>query len=73
LGHSERLDPTVLRHEELTGAILAAAFQVHSMLGPGLLESAYDECLCSELGGYPIGLMINFNVRKLKEGIMRVL
>jgi PD-(D/E)XK nuclease superfamily len=39
----------VLRHEELTGAILGAAFEVHSMLGAGLVESAYDECLCSEL------------------------
>ena len=24
-----------------------------------------------KLGGFPVGLMINFNVRKLKEGIMR--
>src|SRR6185436_14412723 len=121
----------MLRHEELTGAILGAAFEVHSRLGPGLLESAYDACLCHELanrripferqvpvpvsfkdskldcgyrldilverqvvveieavdeflpiheaqlitylkmGSFPVGLLINFNVRRLREGIMR--
>ncbi len=29
---------------------LDSAFAVHSALGPGLLESAYQECLCYELG-----------------------
>jgi GxxExxY protein len=33
----------------LTGAILAAAIEVHRILGPGLLESAYVECLKHEL------------------------
>ncbi len=35
--------------EELTGQICAAAIEVHKYLGPGLLESAYEECLCHEL------------------------
>lgn len=116
---------------ELTGLILKKAYEVHSILGPGLLESTYEECLCYELtqcglaverqkalpiiykdikldAGYrldivvnnsvvielksvealnPIhasqlltylklskiryGLLINFNVRSLKEGIKR--
>ena len=124
-------EPDVLRHEELTSAILGAAFEVHSQLGPGMLESAYDACLGCEfasrgieferqlplpvvfkgtpldcgyrldflvarlvvvelksidgflpiheaqlptylrLGRFPVGLMINFNVLKLKDGIMR--
>lgn len=34
---------------ELTGLILKKAYEVHSVLGPGLLESAYEECLCFEL------------------------
>lgn len=34
---------------EITGAILKKAYEVHTILGPGLLESAYEECLCYEL------------------------
>ena len=34
----------------LTGKIIGAAIEVHKALGPGLLESAYEECLCHELG-----------------------
>ena len=35
--------------KELTGQIIAAAMKVHSQLGPGLLESAYEACLEYEL------------------------
>ena len=34
----------------LTGEVIAAAIEVHKILGPGLLESTYEECLCRELG-----------------------
>ena len=33
----------------LTGEIIGAAIEVHKHLGPGLLESAYEECPCHEL------------------------
>lgn len=36
--------------EELTKEVIAAAIEVHKTLGPGLLESVYEECLCHELG-----------------------
>ena len=36
-------------YEELTGEILGAAIEVHRVLGPGLLESAYEQCLAHEL------------------------
>jgi len=34
---------------KLTGEIIGAAIEVHKVLGPGLLESAYEQCLCREL------------------------
>ena len=125
------VETDVLRHEELTHAILGAAIEVHKGLGPGLLESAYETCLCYaltrrqipferqlplpvtfdgvkldcgyrmdlvvggqvvvevksveallpiheaqlltylRLSGLSVGLAINFNARKLKDGILR--
>ena len=38
-----------LKEEKLTEAIIGAAIEVHRVLGPGLMESAYEECLCHEL------------------------
>jgi GxxExxY protein len=115
----------------ITEQIIGAAIEVHRVLGPGLLESAYEECLCHELrlrsvpferqrplpveykgiklecgyrpdlliadavvveikaiesiepiheaqlltylklGGWKLGLLINFNVPVLKDGIRR--
>ena len=39
----------MLIQEELTEQIIGAAIEVHRELGPGLLESAYEECFCHEL------------------------
>ncbi|MBX3027173.1 GxxExxY protein [bacterium] len=35
---------------EVTEGIIGAAIEVHRTLGPGLLESIYEECLAEELG-----------------------
>ncbi len=40
----------MLVHEDVTAGIIGAAMEVHRFLGPGLLESAYEQCLCHELG-----------------------
>jgi GxxExxY protein len=121
-----------LRVNEITGAIVNSAMKVHSLLGPGLLESAYQACLVHELrtrgfevateirmpvvyedhklevgyridlivehrvvvevksvealhpihqaqllsymrlSGIPVGLLINFNVLHLRDGIKRM-
>ena len=34
---------------DLTRKVIGAAIEVHKNLGPGLLESAYEACLCHEL------------------------
>jgi GxxExxY protein len=44
----------MLLQEQLTEQIIGAAIEVHRELGPGMLESAYEQCLCRE-----------FNLRKI--------
>ena len=39
----------MIENDALTEKIIGAAIEVHRVLGPGLLESAYEECLCHEL------------------------
>jgi GxxExxY protein len=41
--------PSAPRVNRITGIIITAAMKVHSQLGPGLLESAYEACLLHEL------------------------
>ena len=122
-----------MTENEISNKIIGLGIEVHSALGPGLLESAYKECLfykitssgmfvekekpmplvfesvrldCGyridllvenklvielksvdalndihlaqtltymKLGNYKLGLLINFNVTKLKDGIKRVI
>ena len=41
--------PNAFKHHQLTHAIIKCAMEVHRALGPGLLESVYEECLAFEL------------------------
>ncbi len=47
--HGDTETRSNLLHEELTERVIGAAIEVHRTIGPGLLESAYEECLCQEL------------------------
>lgn len=129
--HHRDTENTEMELNSITEQIIGAAIEVHGALGPGLLESAYEECLCRELslrdipferqkplpveykgcrldcgyrldllvaaavvveikaveaidpihearlltylklGGWKLGLLINFNVPVLKDGIRR--
>jgi len=49
-----------LEHEELTGKIISAAIKVHTKLGPGFVESVYENSLVVELGkmGLKVGQQV---------------
>ena len=38
-----------MQFDELSNKVIGCALKVHKTLGPGLLESAYEQCLCYEL------------------------
>ncbi len=50
-----------MRPNEVSYKVIGAAMKVHSALGAGLLESAYDKCLCLEFSR--IGLQFQHQVR----------
>jgi GxxExxY protein len=48
LGHREHGELREMMQDSLTEKIIGAAIEVHRLLGPGLLESIYQEALCHE-------------------------
>ncbi len=61
--------------EKLASVVVAAAFQVHCTLGPGLLESVYEICLCHELDKQRVdyfrqmSLPVQYKKLKLDSGL----
>jgi GxxExxY protein len=48
-GELHHRDTEAQRINRLTEKVIGACIDVHRVLGPGLLESAYEECVCYEL------------------------
>jgi GxxExxY protein len=65
---------TVPRVNHITGIVVSAAMKVHSVLGPGLLESAYLACLAHELRtrgmhvATQVGLPVFYDGEKIELG-----
>ncbi len=67
---------TLTAQEEALGkAVVQAAFTVHKALGPGLLESVYETCLCHELHKNGIAFRrqvvvpVNYDGIQFEEGL----
>lgn len=56
------------RINQVTGAVVNAAMKVHSVLGPGLLESAYLGCLAHELRKRGVGVATQVGLPVVYEG-----
>lgn len=57
-----------LHINEITGAVVNSAMRVHSLLGPGLLESAYQACLAHELRSRGVDVAMEVPLRVVYEG-----
>lgn len=64
----------ILDVNKTTESIIGAAIEVHRLLGPGLLESTYEECVCEELSlrqipfKRQIALPVVYKAKKLDIG-----
>ncbi len=54
---------------DVTAPVVSAAIKVHSALGPGLLESVYEECLCRELSKGHIAFQRQVQIPILYDGL----
>jgi GxxExxY protein len=57
--------------DPLTEQVIGAAIEVHREVGPGLLESVYERCLCRELDlrGIPFGKQVELPVSYKGESL----
>jgi len=58
-----------MKNERVTGQIINAALRVHSILGPGLLESAYRICLAHELRQRGVQVLTEVPVPIVYDGL----
>ncbi len=58
-----------MRLNEVSGMIVDAVIKVHSALGPGLLESAYETCLVHELRKRDLGVEAQVPLPVVYDGV----
>jgi GxxExxY protein len=64
-----RFNPIPNHTEEIVKTILEAAYQVHTALGPGLLESVYEACMVHELNLRKISSISQLTLPVIYKGI----
>ena len=67
-GREGVVNPAAEALNQLSGAVLDAAFAVHSELGPGLLESTYKACLGYELSKRGVSALAEVPVPVVYDG-----
>jgi GxxExxY protein len=55
--------------EEIATVVLDSAFAVHRALGPGLIESVYETCLCHELSKRRVAFQRQLTLPVLYDGV----
>src|SRR5437660_8758114 len=63
------LESSNLIEGTLTKEIIGAAIEVHRQLGPGLLESAYEICMCHELFERRLGFQRQVEIPVVYKGV----
>lgn len=54
---------------DITGQIIDASMKVHTVLGPGLLESAYEACLSHELRKRGMSVVVQLSLPVKYDGV----
>ena len=63
------MTPSPILPDSLTEKIIGLAIEVHRVLGPGLLESNYEECLCWELREAGLAFVRQLRVPLVYKGV----
>jgi GxxExxY protein len=59
----------MIKEDRVSKVVIGAAIEVHRALGPGLLESAYEECLCHELAARRVRFKRQCNLPVKYKGV----
>ncbi len=62
-----------MRENDISGILVDIFVKIHKILGPGLLESVYEEVICMELDKRKINYERQAEIRPVYEGILLTL